>query len=202
LGQIRFGTGTSPAADLVGADLGSDLGQAHLRRPIWQGLIWDRHISGPIARILRFSTATLHLRRQTVEENGVTPFHTSNGSERGSLAQYVAVERHPRGVVARITCPVVGQREAPIIISEIADALSANNFPRNSSLVLDFSSVTVLSSMGLGMLIDLRNRCNTMGMRPVIFGANGQLRDLLRMMKIDRMYALMYGREDLYKAVA
>ncbi len=178
------------------------MGQAHLRRPIWQGLIWDRHISGPIARILRFSTATLHLRRQTVEENGVTPFHTSNGSERGSLAQYVAVERHLRGVVARITCPVVGQREAPIIISEIADALSANNFPRNSSLVLDFSSVTVLSSMGLGMLIDLRNRCNTMGMRPVIFGANGQLRDLLRMMKIDRMYALMYGREDLYKAVA
>ena len=72
----------------------------------------------------------------------------------------------------------------------------------DDSLVLDFSSVTVLSSMGLGMLIDLRNRCNTMGMRPVIFGANGQLRDLLRMMKIDRMYSLMYGREDLYKAVA
>lgn len=144
----------------------------------------------------------LHLCGSSVEKNGVTPFHTSNDSDRGSLAQYVAVERHARGVVARITCPIVGQREAPIIISEIADALGANNFPRNSSLVLDFSSVTVLSSMGLGMLIDLRNRCNTMGMRPVIFGANGQLRDLLRMMKIDRMYALMYGRDDLYKAVA
>lgn len=114
-----------------------------------------------------------------------------------SLAQYVAIERYPKGLYARITCPTIGQREAPVISAEIAEALASANMPKGSSLVIDMSAVTMLTSMGLGMCVDLRNRANTAKMKPYLTGASRSLLDLFRMMKIDRLYTVVYRRDEL-----
>ncbi|MCE2881500.1 MAG: STAS domain-containing protein [Planctomycetaceae bacterium] len=114
-----------------------------------------------------------------------------------ALAQYVAIERYPKGLYARITCPTIGQREAPVISAEIAEAIASSNLPKGSSLVIDMSAVTMLTSMGLGMCVDLRNRANTAKFRPYLTGASRSLLDLFRMMKIDRLYTVVFRREEL-----
>ncbi|MFM7051402.1 MAG: STAS domain-containing protein [Planctomycetota bacterium] len=114
-----------------------------------------------------------------------------------ALAQYVAIERYPKGLYARITCPTIGQREAPVISAEIAEAIATANLPKGSTLVVDMSAVTMLTSMGLGMCVDLRNRANTAKMKPYLTGASRSLLDLFRMMKIDRLYTVVYRREEL-----
>jgi len=114
-----------------------------------------------------------------------------------ALAQYVAIERYPKGLYARITCPTIGQREAPVISAEIAEAIANSNLPKGSSLVIDMSAVTMLTSMGLGMCVDLRNRANAAKFRPYLTGASRSLLDLFRMMKIDRLYTVVFRREEL-----
>ncbi len=127
----------------------------------------------------------------------MTPYtlHTSNRET--SLSQFVSIERCGRGILARVVCPTVGQREAPIIAAEIADALENANMPKGSSFVLDMSGVTLLTSMGLGMCVDLRKRADAAKFKPYLSGTSRSLLDLFRMMKIDRLYTVVHGRDEL-----
>jgi anti-anti-sigma regulatory factor len=122
---------------------------------------------------------------------------TSTNNRDTALSQYVAIERYPKGLLARITCPTIGQREAPIISAEVIEALAGANLPKGGSFVLDVSGVTMLTSMGLGMCVDLRNRANAAKLKPHLSGTSRALLDLFRMMKIDRLYTVVYSREDL-----
>ena len=113
-------------------------------------------------------------------------------------AQFVSISRTPGAVVARLVTPAIGQREAPIIEFEIREALDE----RDSGcrwLVVDMSAVSVLSSMGLGMCVELRRQARERRMRTAIFGLNGHLRDLFRMMKVDRLFRMVHAREDFRK---
>ena len=125
------------------------------------------------------------------------PYTLSSTNRDTSLSQFVVIERYPKGVLARIVCPSVSQREAPIIVAEIGDALQDVGLPRGSSLVVDVSGVTMLSSMGLGMCVDLRRRADEAGLRAHLFGTSRSLLDLFRMMKIDRLFTVLHGRDDL-----
>lgn len=66
-------------------------------------------------------------------------------------------------------------------------------------LVIDLSAVSVLSSMGLGMCVELRRHAKERKMRTALFGLNGHLRDLFRMMKVDRLYKNLHSKDDLVK---
>lgn len=103
-----------------------------------------------------------------------------------SNAAFVEVKQIDRGAVARITCPAVGQREAPIVEEELKTAAgSANN-----RLVLDMSAVTVLGSMGLGMLVTITKRCRDGGGRLAICGLSPALLDLIRLTKLDKFLVI------------
>lgn len=128
----------------------------------------------------------------------MTPYSlTTHGNRDQSLSQFVAIERYPRGVYARLACPSIGQREAPIIAAEIGEAIASIQAIRGGALVVDLSSVVVLTSMGLGMCIDLKRQADAAKLKPYLFGANRQLLDILRMMKIDRQYTVVHGRDEL-----
>jgi anti-anti-sigma regulatory factor len=127
----------------------------------------------------------------------MTPYSLSHGNRDTALSQFVVIERHSRGLSARIACPSIGQREAPIISGEVGDAIANSNFPRGGALVVDMSSVMMLTSMGLGMCIDLRRQAEAARLKPYLFGANRQLLDILRMMKIDRHYTVVHGKDEL-----
>jgi anti-anti-sigma regulatory factor len=136
-------------------------------------------------------------RLATAEIKGMTPYTLTTNNRETNLSQFVAIERFPKGLLARVVCPSIGQREAPIISSEVTEALAAANMPKGSSFVLEFSGVTMLSSMGLGMCVDLRNRAEAAKMKPYMTGTSRSLLDLFRMMRIDRLYTVIHGRDEL-----
>ena len=117
-------------------------------------------------------------------------------TQQSQRAQFVACTRNPHTVFARIVAPSVGEREAMIIANDISPALG--DAPAKAKwLVLDLSAVSVLSSMGLGMCVDLRNQARKQGMKTVLYGLNGHLRDLFRMMKVERLYKVVHSQDDL-----
>jgi anti-anti-sigma regulatory factor len=94
-------------------------------------------------------------------------------------------------LVARILCPNVGQREVPIIAQEAGEGLlELGDAAKGKRFVLDLAPVGTLSSMGLGMCVDLGNRARHAGMKPTLCGASPTLLELLRLMKIDRQFQL------------
>ena len=134
---------------------------------------------------------------RTADNKCMTPYTLSTNSRDTNLSQFVAIERYQKGILARVVCPSVGQREAPIIAAEITEALENANMPKGSSFFLDMSGVTMLTSMGLGMCVDLRKRSEGAKFRPYLSGTSRSLLDLFRMMKIDRLYTVLHSREEL-----
>lgn len=95
-------------------------------------------------------------------------------------------------VVLQLTGPGVGQREAPIVLDEVSQAL--NRLGRAMQvLLIDLSNVRMMSSIGLGMCVELRHRAHAAGARTVI-KAGPELAALFRMMKLDRL-CIMAGDE-------
>lgn len=129
----------------------------------------------------------------------MTPYSisSSNHGRDASLSQFVSIERYPRGVYAKVACPSIGQREAPIIAGEVGEAISSSSFPRGGAIVLDLSNVVMVTSIGLGMCIDIRRQAEASRLKPYLFGTNRQLLDILRMMKIDRHFTIVHGKDEL-----
>jgi|LauGreDrversion4_2_1035121.scaffolds.fasta_scaffold08076_7 anti-anti-sigma factor len=108
---------------------------------------------------------------------------------------------HPGGnLVARILVPSIGQAEAPFIREQVLARLGEAAPGR--SLVLDLSQVSLVSSLGLGTFVDLRNSAEKAGLRPAVFGMNRHLADLFRLMKIERLFASIKTQQELDALVA
>ena len=130
--------------------------------------------------------------------NSRQPVDSTTAHRPATRAQYVSISRTPTSVIARVVTPAIGQREAPIVETEILDAL-ADGPSGCKWLVMGLSAVSVLSSMGLGMCVELRRHAKERKMRTALFGLNGHLRDLFRMMKVDRLYKTVHSKDDLRK---
>lgn len=103
-----------------------------------------------------------------------------------STAAFIDVKQMQHAAIAKVLCPAIGQREAPIIEEDLkATALSANN-----RLALDLSQVTVLGSMGLGMLVTITKKCKEGGGKMAIFGLNPALTELVKLTKLDKFLTL------------
>jgi anti-anti-sigma regulatory factor len=115
-----------------------------------------------------------------------------------ALSQYVVVERHRLGLYARIVCPSIGQREAPIITGEIVEAIDQTQGLKGN-FVIDLTGVNQITSMGLGMCIDVRNRVASAKLKPHLFVTNRTVLDLLRLMKVDKLYTIVHGNDTIAK---
>lgn len=99
-------------------------------------------------------------------------------------------------VTIKPTGPNVGQRETPIIQEDIAPYLKLKTA---KFLVLDLSGVAFMSSMGLSMCIGARNAAATAGAQPILYGLNKDLKSLMAMMKMDKLYKVVDTQADLNK---
>ncbi len=90
----------------------------------------------------------------------------------------------------RPTGPNIGQRESPILAKELEPFLKQAG-KGLKHLVLDLQSVQFMSSMGLGLCIGWRNAAHGAGAQAVIFGMNKELKALMGMMKIDKLYKVV-----------
>jgi anti-anti-sigma factor len=108
---------------------------------------------------------------------------------------------HPGGhLLAKVVVPSVGQNEAPVIREQIVSRLG--EAAKGKSLIIDLSQVSLVSSLGLGTFVDLRNNAEKAGLRPVVYGLNRHLLDLFRLMKIERLFTMLRSPTELDELTA
>lgn len=101
-------------------------------------------------------------------------------------------------LIARVSCPHVGQREAPILQQEIlAQAESVGH-----RVAIDFSGVTMLGSLGLGTMISLTKTCKENKGQLVLFAIDDQIRELVKMSRLDRILKIEHSEDAALKALA
>jgi anti-anti-sigma factor len=122
-------------------------------------------------------------------------------SRRTAGSAFVTIRRRGSVVRATISGPRIGERESQIVAAEIHAAIEAAG-GRMKHLVLDLADVRIMSSLGLGMCIDVRNAAKKRGADTVVIGLSHELADLFRMMKVDRLYAIVGSEEELQARVA
>lgn len=128
-----------------------------------------------------------------------------NGSDRpvyepqsAICSQFVVTDFKSGVLTARMIGPHIGEREAQIIAREINDAIAVAGRSLRT-LVLDVKSVRAMSSLGLGMCIDVRNTAHSLKARTIVVSLSRELFELFRMMKVDRLYTLAHDQTELKK---
>ena len=117
---------------------------------------------------------------------------TTHGTSTATLVTVSVKNKH---MIARLNAVSIGPREAALIATEVSRMLTSST--KGKCLVIDLSRTNSLSSMGLGLCVDLRNRAVDAGLRPVLAGMNIQLTDLVRMMRVDRLFTITSSSHDL-----
>jgi anti-anti-sigma factor len=113
----------------------------------------------------------------------------TSSSSRAAGSSFLTIQRRGSSVVAAIAGPRLGERESQIIARELHAAITTVRGIRR--LVLDLHDVRTMSSLGLGMCIDLRNTAHKRGIETVVSGLCRELADLFRMMKVDRLFSMI-----------
>ncbi len=94
--------------------------------------------------------------------------------------------------------PSIGQREAPLIQKEVEPYFKELGSSLEH-LVLDMSTTTFMSSMGLGMCLAFRNNANGVKADSILFGLSRELHGLMSMMKIEKFYKIAKDQAQLNK---
>ncbi len=112
----------------------------------------------------------------------------TQGTTGSSAAKFVTISAKNKHTIVRLDAVAIGPREAAIVTGEVSQAILTAT--KGKCLVIDLSRTVSLSSMGLGLCVDIRNRAVDAGLRPIIAGMNIQLADLFRMMRVDRLFTI------------
>ncbi len=101
---------------------------------------------------------------------------------------------------ACIVGPRIGEREASIVANAINGKLKEYGAKVNN-LVLDFSEIQFISSLGLGMCIDVRNTAENCNAQTAIVGLTNHLKELFELMRLDRLFEIISAKSN-YGSVA
>ncbi|MDP7006482.1 MAG: STAS domain-containing protein [Phycisphaerales bacterium] len=113
-------------------------------------------------------------------------FNSNNGTDkRRSLFVDVTYSNGVMG--ASIVGPRIGEREATIVANAV-NAKLKDYGSKVKSLVLDFSEIQFISSLGLGMCIDVRNTAEKVNATTTIIGLTPHLNELFVMMRLDCLF--------------
>lgn len=112
-----------------------------------------------------------------------------------SARSFVTLSTKNKHTIARFDAVSIGPREATSVAADVATALLSAT--KGKCFVIDLSRTNSLSSMGLGLCVDLRNRAVDAGLRPVLTGMNVHLADLFLMMRVDRLFSIATSTAEL-----
>lgn len=111
---------------------------------------------------------------------------------------FVQIDSTGLNLLARVQCQKVGSREAQVIENELRAAAAS----RKWRIVLDLGEVTLLASMGLGMLVSMHKACAQNGGKLIICGLRGELMSLLKITHLERVLKIVSDRDTAAKALA
>ncbi|MSR29312.1 MAG: anti-sigma factor antagonist [Phycisphaerales bacterium] len=112
-----------------------------------------------------------------------------------SSTSLVTISPKNQHLIVRLHALSIGAREALAIVEEASRALEGAT--KGKRFVIDLSRTNSLSSMGLGLCVDLRNRAVDAGLKPAIAGMNVQLAELFHMMRVDRLFTIVSSAGEL-----
>lgn len=127
--------------------------------------------------------------------NGINP----NNGTTGRRSLFVDITFSNGTMNACIVGPRIGEREATIVANAVNAQLNAYG-KKVKSLVLDFSEVQFISSLGLGMCIDVRNTAEGNKASTSIVGLTNHLKELFEMMRLDRLFTISGKKASLDSA--
>jgi len=112
----------------------------------------------------------------------------------------ITVNRTNGTLYARLIGPAIGQRETPILKDMLVEAIDKHG-QGLKNVVIDMTAITFMNSGGLGLLVECRTRAATQKAKVILFGASNQLKDLLKMVKFDRLFTMAGNADELSKAL-
>jgi anti-anti-sigma factor len=133
------------------------------------------------------------------EQQGAGRYHPHTMTHAAGQSLFVKCTHRGDVLHAKLAGPAVGQRETPIISQALG--LEIDGAAELRALVLDFSDVTFLNSMGLGMCIELRGRMQARKGRTILYGLSEQLLQTIKLTKMDRLFILADTTAALEKAL-
>lgn len=115
-------------------------------------------------------------------------------------SQFVTISIKGGVLMVRPAGPTLAEREAMIIAGDVRTMIAACGKSLRK-LLLDVSDVRMMSSFGLGMCIDLRNIAHRGRAGTVLYGMSQELEQLIRMMKVERLYTIARSPQELVAAL-
>ena len=122
------------------------------------------------------------------EYTNMNEFNTKN-SKNPRRSLFVDVTFANGTLTACIVGPRIGEREASVVAIAINNKLKEYG-SKVDNLVLDFSDIQFISSLGLGMCIDVRNTAEKCNANTSIVGLTSHLTELFEMMRLDRLFQI------------
>ena len=105
-----------------------------------------------------------------------------------------------RRLTLRLRGPSINERESFIITNEASKSIETAD-DVCSFLVLDMQEISFISSMGIGMLLDLRKRATARKMKIVLANVGDQLNTLLSIVKLEKLLSVCNSERDLKRAL-
>lgn len=134
-----------------------------------------------------------------MSETEPTDLSTPSEFSTTGTSLFVNFEQDGKVLIARMVGPNIGQRESEIITAGFERALEADS--GSTHLHMDMTEVAFLNSMGIGMLVDIRNRTSAKKMKLVLGGVRPELEQLLKMVRLDKLFKLCTNDKQLKKAL-
>ena len=108
---------------------------------------------------------------------------------------YVTILPMTTCVVCHITSEKVGAREAGIIEQEARGAGPGKKW----KMIVDLKDVTMLASMGLGVLVSLHKSCAAEGGRLIVCGLREDIVQLMKLTHLERILKIAKDRDAAVK---
>lgn len=115
-----------------------------------------------------------------------------------SNSSFVHVSPQTWGVVTRVLCHKVTEREASIVEHEVSDAAGRNQW----RVAVDMSEITFLASAGLGAMVTISRKAKEGGGKLVLFAVNDDLLELFKISRLDRLIAIKPDLDAAVKALS
>ena len=114
-----------------------------------------------------------------------------------SESSYLAVGDHVSLLLGTVKCEKVGAREAQILEKELDGLAPA----RGWRIVLDMNEVTMVASMGLGLLVSVHKKAKSGGGGLVICCLKPELLQLLQLTHLHKVLKIVPDKNTALKAL-
>lgn len=117
--------------------------------------------------------------------------------ETRSDTTFLTIEKAGSILIARVKPETVSEREAKIITDELIPALDGTSH----RLVVDLSRVEILTSPGIGALVQLHKVTASKAGAFAVFGLSNDLAGLMKLTRMDRLFAIAATEDQAIDAV-